>query len=230
MSKVKKFLIASLSINLIAIICVTVLFFQKGGLNYIKLKLNPDVSVNAKHIQRDSLFSELNIKNDDIVFLGDSISQRCEWAELFNMPNIKNRAIDGDTIQETKNIFNYVIKEKPKKIFIMTGINDVINNKKDTTYVLNEYEAMLQNKNKETQIYLQSILPVGKKYNANKTIKDINDGLRSLADKYNCTYIDLYSSMVSSEGYLKDNLTEDELHLKGEGYIMWRDLISKYII
>ena len=46
--------------------------------------------------QRRSLFEVLPVYSSDIVFLGNSITDGCEWAELFNNRHVKNRGISGD--------------------------------------------------------------------------------------------------------------------------------------
>ena len=43
--------------------------------------------------QRRSLFEVLPVLSSDIVFLGNSITDGCEWAELFNNRHVKNRGI-----------------------------------------------------------------------------------------------------------------------------------------
>ena len=38
----------------------------------------------------------LPLHSSDIVFLGNSITDGCEWAELFENRHVKNRGISGD--------------------------------------------------------------------------------------------------------------------------------------
>ena len=51
---------------------------------------------NEYNYQKRSLFEQLPIRGNDIVFLGNSITDGCEWAELFNNRHIKNRGISAD--------------------------------------------------------------------------------------------------------------------------------------
>ena len=48
---------------------------------------------NEYNYQKRSLFEQLPIRGNDIVFLGNSITDGCEWAELFN-----NRHIIRNTV------------------------------------------------------------------------------------------------------------------------------------
>ena len=46
--------------------------------------------------QRRDLFDVLPVRSNDIIFLGDGLTDGCEWAELFDNRHIKNRGIRGD--------------------------------------------------------------------------------------------------------------------------------------
>ena len=56
----------------------------------------PTFAQSSYNFQRRSLFEVLPIHSNDIVFLGNSITDGCEWAELFDNPRIKNRGISAD--------------------------------------------------------------------------------------------------------------------------------------
>ena len=49
------------------------------------------------YYQRTSLFEQLPTSSDDILFIGNSITDGGEWSELFQDPHVKNRGISGDT-------------------------------------------------------------------------------------------------------------------------------------
>ena len=48
------------------------------------------------YYQRATLFEELPVTSNDIIFLGNSITNGAEWSELFHNKHIKNRGISGD--------------------------------------------------------------------------------------------------------------------------------------
>ena len=126
---------------------------------------------NEYNYQKRSLFEQLPIRGNDIVFLGNSITDGCEWAW--------------------------------------------------------------------TKIYVQSILPVNgvdtkakaknhwKKgaeiIEANKLIEALCEGRK------NVLYIDVYSARVDQKGMLDQRYTNDGLHLMGEGYLAWKEVIEKYV-
>ena len=49
------------------------------------------------YYQRATLFEKLSVTPDDILFVGNSITDGAEWFELFRNPKVKNRGISGDT-------------------------------------------------------------------------------------------------------------------------------------
>ena len=48
------------------------------------------------YYQRATLFEELPVTSKDIIFLGNSITNGAEWAELLGNKHVKNRVICGD--------------------------------------------------------------------------------------------------------------------------------------
>ena len=76
------------------------------------------------YYQRATLFEVLPTSKSDIVFLGNSITNGGEWAELLGNPHAKNRGISGDTTQGVLDRLSTVIKGKPAKIFLLIGTND----------------------------------------------------------------------------------------------------------
>lgn len=48
--------------------------------------------------QRATLFEQLPITSQDILFVGNSITDGCEWAELLGNAHVKNRGISGDVV------------------------------------------------------------------------------------------------------------------------------------
>ena len=77
------------------------------------------------YYQRATLFEELPVTSSDIIFLGNSITNGAEWAELFKNKHVKNRGISGDICMGVYDRLDAILKGKPAKIFLLIGINDV---------------------------------------------------------------------------------------------------------
>lgn len=75
--------------------------------------------------QRATLFEVLPTSKKDIIFLGNSITNGGEWAELLGNPHVKNRGISGDRTDGVLDRLHVITKGKPAKIFLLIGINDL---------------------------------------------------------------------------------------------------------
>ena len=190
------------------------------------------------YYQRASHFEQLPTSSKDIIFLGNSITDGAEWSELFQNHHVKNRGISGDTTWGVYDRLETVLKGNPKKIFLLIGIND-IGRGKDNQYVIEGIERIISRIKKEkprTRLYVQSILPVNPiygKFNGHtsqwKRIPIINESIRNIAQNEGVTYIDLFSSFVDKEGKMNKDLTNDGLHLLGQGYEIWKKVILPYL-
>ena len=190
------------------------------------------------YMQRSSLFNKLSITSKDIVFIGNSITNGAEWNELFPQKRVKNRGISGDTSEGVFDRLDAVVKGKPAKIFILIGVNDISREIKVETIVLNMKQIVekIQKESPKTKIYIQSILPVNPDFEMFKghmkpdLIKEINQFYQNVAQEYKVNYIDLYSHFLE-DGTDKMNkkYTNDGLHLLGEGYLLWREIVKPYL-
>ncbi len=190
------------------------------------------------YLHSKSMFESLPNTEGEIIFLGNSITDGCNWTELFQDLRVKNRGISGDVTEGILNRLDEVTESHPSKIFIMIGINDLargISNKE----ILDNYKMIVNRiieASPKTEIYIESILPVNDSYGRFKkhyakadSIVPMNNELKKLAKEKGQTYVDLYSFFVDSEGKLKDEFTEDGLHINGNGYQLWKSLVEKYV-
>lgn len=191
------------------------------------------------YYQRATLFENLPVTSKDIIFLGNSITNGCEWAELFQNKHVKNRGISGDICMGVYDRLHPIVKGRPAKIFLLIGINDV--SRGTSAEKIIEEITMIVHKIKQespkTKLYLQSVLPLNECYGMFgghtsrwQVVKQINDLLQPLAEKEGATYVDLYSHFVDpATGKMKPEYTNDGLHLLGNGYLLWRDIVKPFV-
>lgn len=192
------------------------------------------IADNPQYPIRQSLFNICPKTKADIVFIGDSITQRCEWNELLPKYKVKNRGIGNDTSFGVLNRINDDITVyNPDKIFIMIGINDLEQGGviKDIVGNYDEILKKLKDLLPNTSVYIQSVLPVNSKLReiSNKVVQSLNNELVKLAQKYQVPFIDLYSLMIDDENQLKTDLSIDGVHLMGQAYKIWIDKIRPLI-
>lgn len=190
------------------------------------------------YYQRATLFDALPVDSTDIVFLGNSLTNGCEWHELLQDPRVINRGISGDIAQGLIDRLHSITKGQPDKIFLMVGVNDISHDvaPDSVTRVVERLCDSIASQSPRTRLYLQSMLPINNAFGRYKAIwhkeQDIRDSnrlLHEMADRKGITWIDLYDDFADSDGNLRADLTDDGLHLLGPAYLIWRDRLLPYL-
>lgn len=167
----------------------------------------------------------------DVVFFGNSITERGDWQELIgNRLAVANRGIGGDNSFGLKARLPGIIKLNPKKVFIMIGIND-IGRGLPVEVILANYLTIIQAMKAQlpkTKIYIQSVLPLNDDVlnydylkNKSKKIEHLNSGLQVLAKDSKTAYVDLEPVFSTEKNVLNALHTSDGIHLKAEAYLLW---------
>lgn len=214
----------SLIFNVVlAIFLIIIIYMQKGLLDGSIWK------------NKSTMLGLFDIKKDDIVFLGDSITEGCQWHELFQDPRVKNRGIGGDDTKGILARLDAIILGKPEKIFICIGTNDFGRGTRPRNTVENTRKiiSIIQEKSERTEIFLQSLFPVRGLFSSNLAtngrIVKINRAIQQVASEMDTTFIDLHGHFVDEKGCLDKKYTFDGLHLNGEGYKKWKGIIEPYM-
>ena len=194
----------------------------------------------AYYQQRATLFEKLSIDSTDIVFLGNSITDICEWSELLGDKRVKNRGIIGDTAQGVFERLDPILKGRPSAIFLLIGINDVSHNVAADSIVrcIAKISEKVAKDSPKTKLYIQSILPVNPIYGKFLVVTEkggevlkINQGLQKLCTDKGLQYIDVHSHLTGDDKVLLNpRLSNDGLHLLGEGYVIWKGVLEKYLV
>lgn len=188
--------------------------------------------------QRKTLFEILPVDSTSIVFLGNSLTNGCEWHELFGNPNIKNRGINGDTVDGIIERLEPVVEGKPAKIFLLSGVNDVSHDLTADSIVgmFMELVDRIHAATPSTRLYVESLLPINNSFGRYRLLKDkepviaeINRQLAANAAEKDYTWIDCTATFADADGNLDASLTNDGLHLLGPAYLRWRDLLAPYL-
>lgn len=172
----------------------------------------------------------------DVVFAGDSIIERCEWAEIYPEYSVKNRGVGGDVISGLTARMKLISYTKPKKIFILIGVNDLINGT-DPQTVSDRYRTLMDTIAEnlpETKVYFYSLLPVTRAfedtgYVYNSRIESTNEDLKALCEEKGYTYIDIYNVLKGDDGYLSEEDSKDGLHISGTGYKKFKETTDSYL-
>ena len=248
MRHLKQLLIGSLIVNVMFVGLSGLFLHRRGGIAYLIDRATaqpvgppPAYVESPLYRGRTDLYTKLPLEDAPIVFAGDSITHFCPWHELLRRP-VLNRGIEGDTVAGLRGRIGEVLQHHPRHLFVMIGINDLMDGKTGDE-VIAEYQPLINQittASPHTQVLLQSILPVDSDaWSANwgkplrtgigTHILQINKALAAMADGKHIVYVDLYSAMVAEGDRIDRRYTSDGVHLTGDGYAKWRDVIQPYL-
>lgn len=256
----KRNLVIFITFDILVTIAIALLIYNHQYTQYygynlldkIQLKINPNSLENKRKLigksyrsnRRYSLriqeMQQLANVDNEIIFLGDSLTQEGQWEQLlanYTKQPIYNFGIGGDTTDGILYRLEQVIKYQPSKLFLLIGANDFWNEAKTVNEVVVNYRLILtklQQLNPHTQIYIQSLLPINNQEYPqirinNQDLMAANQELQKLAQESNYQYIDLYSKFVNDQNQLNPQYTRDGVHLNNQGYLLWSNIIARYI-
>jgi lysophospholipase L1-like esterase len=209
--------------------------------NFYQLR-DYQIDTMAKIIRKNGDF-----KQDGVLFFGDSITEWYDIEKYYSEIAIKyNSGIAGATSESLMWICDEaVIKYKPKVMVFLVGTNDLGNTnmrspREIAMNVKNIFDLIIGNL-KDIKIIHVSTLPckeelqgeiVGKVMRSNKNIKILNNEYLEMIKSFkNVTFIDAYEKLIDKEtNNIKENLSEDGLHLTKDGYDLLTEIIKPEII
>ncbi|WP_207424634.1 GDSL-type esterase/lipase family protein [Desertivirga brevis] len=194
----------------------------------------------AHYQQRTEFFRKSHHFKHPIVFLGNSITEHGEWQEVFDNHNIINRGIGGDNTFGVLARLDEVLATKPRKIFLLIGIND-LSRRLPIDVIVNNYKRIITRVKREspkTTLYIQSVLPVRESMttasylkNISPLVTELNKRTKELAAAEHLIWINLHPLVAAPDGQLREELSRDGIHLKPEAYITWANYLKsqKYL-
>ncbi len=200
--------------------------------------MGQEIQENKTYIDRMTYFKQHPLTEGQIIFLGNSLTQAGKWNEYFPSQQPANRGIAGDNTEGMLARIDEIIAAKPKKLFIMAGINDISLSRSNKKIVSNisTMIVMIKEGSPDTQIYLQSVLPINNEIGIysrlkkkEKTIEKLNKELHKLSKKENLIFINIYPSFLIKKRQLNARYTTDGLHLNEEGYTVWVNQIRNFV-
>jgi lysophospholipase L1-like esterase len=205
------------------------------SLNLVKAQQSVDTNyLSTYYQQKVTLFRLLPDTKDEIIFLGNSITDIGEWAEIWQDIHVKNRGISGDNTFGVLARLDEVVSSKPSKIFIMIGINDIAKNTSDSI-ILNNYKKIIKYirfHSPKTILIVQSILPTNNFFtefknhqNKDNHIRFVNSAIQLLCKENGVIFLDLYHRFLDNDNKLDKKYTNDGLHINGYGYMLWKKII-----
>jgi lysophospholipase L1-like esterase len=185
-------------------------------------------------------FREQNALYQNVVLLGDSITEGFDLPKYFPGRRVLNRGIGADVIGNDmpendprgvlRRLDSSVFDCAATDLFLMIGIND-LNSGRSVDQMEAGYRELLRairRREPTLRIHVQSLLPTrGGFAERNAAIVDFNRRLSGLAEEVGADYLDLHRLFADAEGQLRAEYTEDGLHLTEPAYLVWKAEVER---
>ena len=203
------------------------------------LTLFLSLSVSLWLAAQNDRYDILPVHEGSTIFVGDSITDDCEWNELFGSQDILNRGIDGNTSESVLQRIKEISRHQPAKVFFAIGTNDFPTRTPDQ--VLDNVRKCCDSiaaDSPDTRIFIESVLPVGPKQMffidgqeaKNEWISELNRKYDSFCAERGYVFIDTHTAFLGKDGKtMAKDFTSDNLHLNGNGYRILADVLRPYV-
>lgn len=201
-------------------------------------EIRENILDNQTYKERMAYFEANPLKKGQIVFLGNSLTQGRKWNEYFPAQQPANRGIAGDNTLGMLNRLTEILEAKPKKLFLLAGINDISLSRSNDKIMTGLKAIIYQVKaaSPDTEILVQSLLPINNDNNRykrmldkEKQIEKLNKEIQKFCKSEGITFINLYPAFLSGKRKMDAKYTTDGLHLNDAGYAVWVSQIRSYI-
>jgi lysophospholipase L1-like esterase len=195
-----------------------------------------------RYREADAALEQSALKENRVVFLGDSITDYWKLADYFPGKPYINRGIDGQTTPQMLVRFRQdVIDLHPKVLLELAGTNDIAgvtgparNEEIEANYASMAELARLHH----IPVVFASLLPAHNYTQESKEsfalrprerILALNAWLKDYCAKNGLVYLDYFSALIDDQGMLRRDLSDDGLHPNKAGYKIMAPLAEKAI-
>ncbi|MFH0793547.1 MAG: GDSL-type esterase/lipase family protein, partial [bacterium] len=115
-------------------------------------------------------------------------------------------------------------------VFVLIGVNDLGDGRKPPQLMpgYRQIVTRIQGKVPGVTIHLQSALPTrGRFAFHNPDILELNRGIKKIAEEMRCDYINLHPLFADDKGELREELTNDGLHIVQQAYDIWEREVDR---
>ncbi|THG30023.1 GDSL-type esterase/lipase family protein [Naasia lichenicola] len=183
-----------------------------------------------QQLARRDQFEATGAQANRIVFLGDSISEFGNWDEWFPDAPVLNRGIGGETSGMVLDRLDSAIGT-PLGVFLLIGTNDLTAALPEPLIVHTVGRILdgIERRAPGTPVWVQSVMPRSAKFR--DELDSINGRLQTLVTERpdHIRYLDLWPALSTADGALRNEFTRDHLHLNGEGYRAWTDVLRPIV-
>lgn len=161
----------------------------------------------------------------EVAFIGDSLTDGYDLKKYYPDYLVSNRGIGGETthgLEERLEVSVYDLK--PKVVVMLIGGNNLKTMFENYEDILIGLKENLPN----TKVVLLSLTAMGQDWAHKNEIACYNNAkIKLLADKYNYTFVDLYTHLFNLEtNELYSEYTTDGAHFTAKGYEVVTEVVK----
>ncbi len=219
---------------LLIVILIISLLLNISALCYFKINNKPKIKEVVK--------KEYKVP-ENIVFLGDSITDYYDLEKYYPDYNVVNSGIGGNiTTDILENMEERVYRYNPSKVFLLIGINDLAHEipKDEIISNIEEIVEKIKKNRPNAEVYVESIYPVNDSDDEkiehdrlvnrnNEDVVEVNSEIEKYCKDNKVKYIDLYNELIDEDKNLKLEYTKEGLHISDEGYEFITKELKKYL-
>ena len=149
--------------------------------------------------EKNGLYVEMPIYPENIVMVGDDYIDRGLWNEFYGDTTIKNRGITYDATEHVMYRIGRIAVQKPAKIFVSVGWNDVLHGTPSETIAANisKIFKIIHKVSPNTECYWLNIVGSDKLLSEEQqtAVKAVNDAVQNASAKEGFEVIDICSAL-----------------------------------
>lgn len=190
---------------------------------------------------------------DDVVFLGDSLAdgfkvyntslslkdskavyltQKSTSPRTFLQPGVKIDAGAG-----LVDVWAVIEQRQPGKMYITLGTNALMA-MEPSEFITSYYQLVekIRSVSPDTTIYITTIPPTSKDYAAKESrlskerILEANQLIAKMCTEKNLSLISLYDVAAGRDGYLREEINSDGIHMTPDGYRQWLNYLIEHTV
>ena len=191
--------------------------------------------IKADYTRRVKTFRALPIEGKDIM-IGDSMIAYLNLNHV-GFSDWINMGIAGDTTDGVLDRLDAVIRQRPSKVVLSIGTNDLVLTSYTTDEIINNIKRISDILSSYAAVYLLTLTPVNERdpkavhaYIAGRKNKDIFEINEKLKDHFSRQLIDTCTPLLNQENRLDLAYSKDGIHLNEEGYKVFIKTIQNALV
>ncbi len=183
--------------------------------------------------------SPKEVREGDVVFLGESQMGACDWSSLFGDESCRTLAFDGNDLRnETERVKLFPEGVSPRIFFLMFGERELLDGMVvgEIAEEYGQFVGLLKERFPATEVVLLSVLPMWRPtdndFNLTMSVKvkNFNIFVKTIASRYDYSYVHLYGDFVTPEGTMNPIYSSwDGASLNESAYAVIKDRLKEFL-